>query len=179
VLAPACRATFGERLRGDPVRRDLDGRRQVVEPLTVHADLQPGRPEPLGLLAHGRQQPDIVQRRRAKVVDEATDVGQRRRDVVPGLAQHLVGSHRVGGGEVAGGVDTQDDRAEDWSEPVVQVPAEPSALLLPGAHQLLAAVLQLGRQMAGPGRRGRLPDDVPEQALVPCRQHGPRAAPRQ
>ena len=107
------------------------------------------------------------------------------------VGDHLL--HVVGGGVDVGGrrgrvaVDQQPGRlqpehhaAERRAETVVQVAADPAALLLAGDDQPLAALLQLVGQPAGAGSGGGLPDQVAEQLLVAaaragCAARGPAA----
>jgi hypothetical protein len=79
-------------------------------------------------------------------VHQPPDVGQRGRDVVPGLPQHGVGLLRTRPGQVAGGVDPQHHRTEAGPQAVVQVAAQAAALLLAGGDQLFPAALQLRGQ---------------------------------
>ena len=82
-----------QRLGRDPVRRHLDrGRQRVQARPAVDPYGQARRPQPVGLLADRAEQPDVVQRGRAQVVHQPPDVGQSGRDVLAGLAQHVVGA---------------------------------------------------------------------------------------
>ena len=63
------------------------------------------------------------------------------------------------------------DPAEDRPEAVVQVAADPAAVVLPAEHQPLAALLQLGGEQAGADRDRRLAHEVDQQPLVAPRQH--------
>ena len=80
-----------------------------------------------------------------------------------------------------GGLELEHHAAERRTQPVVQVAADPAALLLAGGDEPLAALLQLLGQPAGAGRGRRLPDEVAEQLLVaagqPAAQPARRAAP--
>ena len=61
-------------------------------------------------------------------------------------------------------------------EPVVQVAAEPAALVLDGGDHPLAAALELGGELPGPGRGGGLAHDVGEQPLVGGAEPGAASA---
>jgi hypothetical protein len=91
---------------------------------------------------------------------------------------HAVGEQPVGllgraTGEVARRLDPQRHRAERRPEAVVQVPPQPPPLLLARGDQRLPAGLQLLGELRCARRRGSLPDDVGQQALVAVGQ--PRA----
>ena len=84
----------GERLRHDPVGRDLHGRRQARRALgrDVHVDL---RAHPVGLLPDRGLQAEVVERGRAQVVHEAAYV-------VEGVAAPRCGPGRRARGRVRG-----------------------------------------------------------------------------
>ena len=65
-----------------------------------------------------------------------------------------------------GGLELVDDAGQRGAEAVVQVAADPAALLLAGVHQSLPAGLKVFGEAAGAGRSRCLPDHVAEQALV-------------
>ena len=121
----------------------------------------------------------VVEGGRAQVVHEPAYVGD---DVLHVLAGARRWSAWRGSGSL---VDEQprrlelvDDAAQRRAEPVVQVAADPAALLLAGDDQPLAALLQLVGQPAGAGRGRRLADQVAEQLLVAAadsRLRSPRA----
>ena len=96
-------------------------------------------------LADRADEPELVERRRAQLVDEPADVAD---GVLRGVAQP--GQHRLDGARVApqhvrGGVELHDHAGERRPKPVVQVAPQPAALLLARRHELLARALQAAR----------------------------------
>ena len=102
---------------------------------------------------------------------EAAYVVEGVADLGPGDADELAGALGVGVDGVAGRLQPERDPAEDRTEPVVQVAADPAAVVLAADHEPLPALLELGRQQPGPDGDGGLPHEVDEQALVAVGQH--------
>ena len=85
--------------------------------------------------------------------------------------QRLLLQPGAGGGRVLldqqpGALELEDDAAEHGAEAVVQVAADPAALLLAGGDESLPTALELLGEAAGAGRRRGLADQVGEQLLV-------------
>ncbi|ALE79024.1 hypothetical protein WY02_11940 [Pseudonocardia sp. AL041005-10] len=172
----------------DPVRGHLH-RGGQGRPLALldHGHGQTGRGRAARQLAQRTRRAELVERGWSQVVHQAAHVRQHRGDINGRRLQHPVRGHRIGPGQVPGGLDPQGDRPERGTETVVQVATQPAALLLAGGHQRRPVQLQAGRELVGPGRRRGLPDQVPEQPLVAVGQRGtgraqvdpadPRAAP--
>ena len=112
----------GDRLERDPVCGHLDRcgqRRQVGRAVDDDAKVavQPG-----GLLAQRADESELVERRRAKVMDEPAYVGNRGLGLCTQLEQGLPGARGRVGELVAGAVELQRDPGERGPEPVVEVP---------------------------------------------------------
>ena len=73
---------------------------------------------------------------------------------------------RVGGEQAPGGVDREDSAGERRPEPVVQVAAQPPALLLARGDEPLARALDLDRERDGAGGGARAAGEVLEQPPV-------------
>ena len=160
----------GEGLRDDPVRRDLDRRRQPGAAVGSDGDVDL-RAHPFGLLPDRRLQPEVVEGGRAQVVDETAYVVERVGDLGPRQPDQLPRARGVGLHRVAGGVEPQRHPAEDRPEPVVEVAADPAPVVLAAEHQPLPALLHLRRQQSGADRDRRLPHQVDQQPLVAPGQH--------
>ena len=158
----------GQRLLHDPVGGHLDRGRQRRQ-LAGHVDVDPQAAVGAAALGQPLQRADqaqLVERRRAQAVHQPADVGDRR----PQLAAQLA-RQRLGGGRVL-----RDERAQDpglhgqpgqlGAEAVVQVAAQPTALLLAGGDQPLAGALQVGGQPHGRDGDAGLPGEVGEQPPV-------------
>nr|BFE87837.1 hypothetical protein GCM10020093_104380 [Planobispora longispora] len=103
---------------------------------------------------------------------EAAHVRQHGREVTAHVVQGRVRGREVPPGQVASGFDLEGGPGEKRAEPVVQVPAEPAALLGDTGDELLAAALELLGERGGPGRRGGLPQDVGQETLIGVGQPG-------
>ena len=157
----------GHRLARDPEGRDLDRRGQ--------------RPEVVGATVAGgssrsacwRSAPTRPRSSRAGGRRSCT---RRRTSATTSCTCWLVAASwafaavRVLVDHQPGGLELEDDAAERRAEPVVQVAADPAALLLAGGDQPLPAVLELLGEPAGAGGGGGLADQVAEQLLVAAGQ---------
>ncbi len=168
----------GERLGDDPVRRHLDRRGQPGHAVGGHAHVE-RRAHPLGLLLQCRLEAEVVERRRAQVVDQAPYVVQRLAHLGAGQPDQLARPLGVRLDRVAGRVEPHRHAPERRPEPVVQVAADPPPVVLPAEHQPLPALLHLGGEQAAAHRDRRLPDQVDQQPLVAPRQHRAHARRRQ
>ena len=166
MAGPGVARDVGQGLPDDAVGGDLDRGREVGD-VTGHLDGHPeaGR-DGGGLAADGTGEPDLVQCGRPQAVHEAPHLGEHPADVGPGRGQRRVGGREVAAGLDAGGVDPTRDGGERRAEAVVQVAAQPAALVLHRRDEQLAAALQLVGQPRGTGGGRRLTDDVGEQPLV-------------
>ena len=159
----------GQRLLHDPVGGHLDrgGERRQ---LAGHVDVDPQAAVGAAALGQPLQRPDqpeLVERRRAQAVDQAADVGDRGPQLAAQLARQRVGRRRVaaGSGCAAAPVCTVSP-ASCGAEAVVQVAAQPAALLLAGGDQPLAGALQVGGQPHGGDGDAGLAGQVVEQPAV-------------
>ena len=155
-----------DRLHGDAVRRDLDGGREDRQRSgRLDGDLEGavGVGDPRGMLAQRTHQAELVEGRRAQLVDQAPDVGDRVLHLGAQIDEQLFGVLGIVGDGAAGSVQTQDGGGQRRAEPVVQVATDPTAFLLAGRDQSLPRVLEVGGQTDGvhrhaglrpPGRRG-------------------------
>ena len=154
----------GQRLGDDPVRGHLHGGRQFGQRCR-RLDADPQRCIILTLpqhrlLAQRLHQSEAVQRRRPEVINQSADVLQRGR-LVSQLDQQIRSPGRVMIQASERRLGVEDDAGEHRSEPVVQIPPEPPALLLPGGDHLLAGGTELlGERNRLDGRRYRGADQV-------------------
>ena len=159
----------GEGLDSDAVRRHLDRRGQRRKVGGVERDAQrPGvrRTQLVGLLAKGRQQPELVERRGAHAVDELTDLLDGGRGLGAQGPQQVVGPVGVVPQGVARRVGGEGDPGEARAQTVVKVAAQPPPLLLESGDGLLPGSLYVGGQRGGPKRLGQERGDQPEHVLV-------------
>ena len=156
----------GDRLERDPVCGHLDccgQRRQVGRAVDDHAKVavQLG-----GLLAQRADESELVERGRSKVMHEPAYVDDRCLGLCTQLEQGLPGARRLVGELVAGAVELQRDPGERGPEPVVEVPAEATALFLASRHQPFPRPLQGLCERDGMRGDAGLPRKVGEQATV-------------
>ncbi len=122
----------GERLGDDPVHGDLDRGRQRGEiAVRVHADLQLSGPALLpGRLSYGPDQAEVVQAGWAQTVHQPTDLADGAADLGVQLISDPGRASRVDGHQVADGARLQCQPGQRRAKSVVQVTAQPPALLL-------------------------------------------------
>ena len=125
------------------------------------ARAEPGAP----VRARAPARPELVQDRRAQVVDDPPDVVDRRFACLR-AARRAGPRPALPGAAAAYRVDAQRDPGERRAEPVVQVAAQPPALLLARRHEPLAGVPQRLGQRHRVGHDRHLPREVGEQRLV-------------
>ena len=87
------------------------------------------------MVAQRRDQPQLIQRRRAQLIDQAADVGQGFLGLAFVALQQLVCRIGVAVQQVARCVDLHGERGQLWPQPVVQVAAQPAALLFARSDQ--------------------------------------------
>ena len=170
----------GERLADDPVRRHLDGRRQLAEV---------GRPRRSTVRTAALIRSACW--RRAPTRPRSSSAGGRRSCTSRRTSATTSWTWRAGRGDrPLGGLrvrstwqprrlELEDHAAERGPEPVVQVAPDPAPLLLAGDDQPLAVVLELVGELAGARGGGRLPHQVAEQLLVAPGQPAAQPADRQ
>ena len=162
----------GQRLQGDAIGGHLDGGRQRRHRLRRRdGDLQFVALDLAGgVVTQGRGEPELVQRRRPQLVDEAAQVGHGVLCLAFGFGEQAVG---VGGGSrdrAARPVDLHGQRGELRPQPIVEVAAQPAALFLAGGHQLLARAAEIGRELRRVDGRAGLLGDGGQQAAVAGRE---------
>ena len=152
--------------RPPPPRRRTGCRDRRRPPRSAAAGSRPAGAPPRR--APGRRAPAAAGRARAGV--------RRRRCPAPVRSPGSSWSPRPRAGPVvdeqARGLELVDDAGHRRAETVVQVAADPAALLLAGDHQPLPAGLELVGELAGARGGRRLPDQVAEQLLVAARTAG-------
>ena len=126
-----------QRLQSDPEGCDLGGGRQVAQRFRdLEPQVEPAQ-DPLGAVAEGGLEAELVEHGRPQVVHQAPDVADRGGEHRAELVEHPARGVRLGRAEVAGGLRRESGRREGRAELVVEVGGEPPALLLPGEHELL------------------------------------------
>ena len=150
--SPRVPGDVGQRLGGDPVRRDLDRRWER------RAHRAAGRGGPDGGEPSSRRLSCSARRRRAPTRPSSSSAGGRRssttrrtsasaaRSSPRRSAQQLRGPCGSVRTRFAAGVGRERDAGQRRAEAVVQVAAQPPAFLLPRADQPFTGGLQLGRQ---------------------------------
>ena len=131
----------GRSLRGV---RGLDG---DLERGAVGAPVEAG-----GVLAQGADQAQTVQCGRSQVVDEAAHVVDGGGGLGAQLGKDRHGPLRLGRRQPPGGVDLEYHPGQRRAEAVVQVAAQPAALLLARGDEALPRPGQLARQHRRPDR---------------------------
>jgi hypothetical protein len=92
--------------------------------------------------ANCSQQPELVEDRGSKGVDDAAQVAQRRGEVVADIIEELDHLGLVAADELGAGVDPGRGSGQDRAQPVVKVPAQAPALLLGGTDDPASRVPQ-------------------------------------
>ena len=115
--------------------------------LVRHAHLDArtvARTEPLGLLPQRADQSELVESRRAQVVDEPADIRHGALDAETCVLQQASGRLGIALEEVLRGLYLERCPRERRPEPVVEVSAQSPALLLTRRDEALACALELG-----------------------------------
>jgi hypothetical protein len=143
--APRCSGVpddVRERLAGDTVDRGLDSGRQCRQ-IRIDVELHPEWRQFVGVRAQSTDEAEIVERGRAEIAHDPSDVGDSGVSLVAGVVEQLVD---LRAGTVAGRLERQRDTRECRAEPVVQLSPDSPTLLLARADDALARVLQLDRE---------------------------------
>ena len=119
-----------------------------------------------GPLPQRRDQSELVERGGAQAVDQAAYLGDLVAGEVGEPADHLGRLGRIGGDQVLGGLQPHGHRGQRRAEAVVEVAAQPAALLLARGDQLLAGAHQLAVGQHRLDERADLGADVLEQEAV-------------
>jgi len=155
----------GDRLDRDPVGRRLDGGGQGRERDGGQDD--PG--QRLDLPAQRLDQAQLVERGWAQAVDDPPDVRDGLGGRGPQGGEHPGRAVRVVRDEVARGVRLEGDAGEGGAEAVVQVVAQPPALLLARRHDLGPGALELLGERGGVhGDRERGGQHLQRSAVPPA-----------
>jgi hypothetical protein len=118
------------------------------------------------MLLERSDQSQLIELRRAQVVDEPAEVGDSVLDLGLQLVQHHAGRSRVPPNQQLGRTQLQDKAGHDSTEPVVEVPPQSAALLLPGGDQPFTRTLQVDGQPDGVGGHAGLAGDVRQKPEV-------------
>ena len=161
---------------GDPVGGDLDGGgERGHRARSVDRDGGSRR----GLLrcqtAERGGEPELVERRRAKAVDQPADVSDHRLHLLGGRDEELVGALEIRAGEVADGLEREREPGQCRPEAVVQVATDAPPLLLAKLDDALPRQLQLLRETDCVDGGGDLGCEVGDQAVVALPQALARA----
>jgi hypothetical protein len=120
---------------------------------------------------------ELIERRWPQAFDQPSDLGQRRADLDRQLAQRRVRNCVITTGDLGRQLGAHADCRQRWAQPIVQVAANASALLLAGRHEPLPRADDVERQAdrvhGRPGGAGQ----VMEEAHVTLRE-GFAACPR-
>ena len=164
----------------DPVRRDLDRRGQGRHGFRLDPDLEARVPlgEPGRVLLERPDETELVQRRRPQVLHQPADVGDAGLHLLLQGRGQPDGVLRPRAGQPAHRVEAERHPGERRSEAVVQVAADPAALLLAGADDALAGPLQVTPEQHRVRRDRDLPPEVVEQPEVRVPERVPRGAGR-
>ena len=105
--------------------------------------------KPTCLLAQSRDQTQLVEGRRAQVVDQPANLGDRLGDLRPCLARQALGGGGIPPQQVPDGVVAQCNGGKRWADAVVEVASQTATLLLEGGHEPLSRTLQAPAQTDG------------------------------
>src|SRR5260370_36844952 len=96
-----------------------------------------------GLGTYGYNETQIVKSRRAKIIDQAANIGDRRLRLTNELLQQSHGLRRFRWNDIMRRFGFHDDGGERWSQAIVQIAAQAPALLFSGRDQMLARALHI------------------------------------
>ena len=117
-------------------------------------------------------EPELVERRWPQPVDEAAHIGQRHADVAAKLVEQLPRTLGIRPERRGRGLGAQADRGQRRPEAVMQVPPEPTALLLAGDDEPLPRPREIVPQPDRADRGSRLPPEVLEQPQLVAAEAG-------
>ena len=82
-------------------------------------------------------QPELVERRRAKAIDQPTDVSDHRLHLVGGRDEERVGALEIRIGEIAHGLEREREPGKRGAKAIVQISTDAPSLLLAQLDQVL------------------------------------------
>ena len=156
----------GHRLGSDEVGSGVHGCRPPRDVGDDRSHRPAGSVEPAGQLGQRTGQAQVVEGGRAQPVDRRPAAVADRAQPQRGAVQDRVGRLGVPGVHVPRGLDLQGRGGERRTDAVVQVPPQPPPLLLAGAHQQLAGVLEVAAQQHAVHGHRRLPRQAGQQPVV-------------
>jgi hypothetical protein len=164
----------GDRLLRHPVGRHLDARRQdgaFARQVEVECDTGRDRQGP-AQLGDCAEQAELVDGRWAQAVDDPPDLRHGLPERSAQCGQPFVGRAPAGEQRLHG-VDLEPQPGERGAEPVVQVVAQPPALLLPGEHELFLGAAQVLHERRGVHHSADLVGEGRHQVLLRGSQRPP------
>ena len=119
-----------------------------------------------GVLTNRREQAELVQRWRSQRIDQAADIGQGGAHLALEALQQRNCFVWVIAEHVRRSIDALGHAGEGRPDTVVQIAAQPAALLFPRGNQPLARVLEVGGQLDGVRGHTRLLGQDAEQPPI-------------
>ena len=119
-----------------------------------------------GLFPKGWDKAELVERRRSQFISQPPDLGDATLRLGREPAEQGVLRGGIAAVLVTGELEPKRDAGQGRSQTVVQVAAQASAFLFPGADQPLPRALQVGREPYRVGSHACLASQIPQQAAV-------------
>ena len=139
----------GQDFRTDAERSDLDRRGQGRKRGRIQAHGPAGHVgKRIRALGECADQTDLVEQRWLQAVHHTPNVLDQPRDVGADVRKQFLAAGDIGRQCIIGSLETQADAGQRGADAVVELAAQPPALVLPGKHELLARVLELCREPA-------------------------------